>query len=82
MKWKITHSWWDSYPRVHEYMPNALTGELRELDTFEYIVWDTDISGDIAIMFVNVNTGKVKYLSTIGNTWLWLGDMLYYIICT
>ena len=35
-------------------MANALTAELWECDTFQFIVWDTG-SGDIHILFVKVN---------------------------
>ena len=40
-------------PRPLDYMPSALTAELRECVTFQSIVWDTGF-GVIDILFVTV----------------------------
>ena len=48
MKRKIAHPWWDSNPRPLDYMPSALTADLRVCDPCQFMIWDTGY-GDIDI---------------------------------
>ena len=41
---KIAQSWWDSNPLPLDYLPSALTTELRGCDTFQTMMWDTGSS--------------------------------------
>ena len=42
---EIAHSWWDSNQRPLDYMSSALTAELRECDTSQFMVCDTGSGG-------------------------------------
>ena len=56
-----------------EYMLSALTAELPECDTSQFMVWDTG-SGDIDILFVKANIWNVNQawatapISTVNNS--------------
>ena len=55
MKWTIARLWWELIPRPIDYVPSILTAELRECDTFQFLIWDTGYGG-MDILFVKVNT--------------------------
>ena len=66
MKWKIAHPWWDSNPRPLDSMPSALTAELWECHTFQFVVWDTDSL--YMLLFVKATTRNVNRMCTRQHT--------------
>ena len=59
VKLKIAHSQWDSNPRRIDHTQSAISTELQECDTFQYML-DTG-SGDIDILFVKIKKSIVNH---------------------